>query len=187
LGLDEGNASWRKELLVGGNRTARHQHNVQITPWTVLDLAKKHIPRVGIEHAHTFFGVSAEVMAYALQRHGLRGKPSLVQEQAADTAVRMTVRGGVLHPQCLAIRQVNLARALHMQEKTVDGIPQPDELQIPSLQLAVGIDLTPGEIRHYLPLVIPSDQTLPGIATAKRAEINVQEVGWGNIHRIDEL
>ena len=61
--LDERQSAWRKEALIRGYRTARHEDQSEIALGAMVNRTKEDVARIAVENARRFLRVVTEIAA----------------------------------------------------------------------------------------------------------------------------
>ena len=150
LGLQIGQSPAREVAGVGGNGAAGGQRQVEASQGTFLNPAEKHITLILPQHFVTGLGMIAQIGSKRLQRHFLSGERPFVDEDLADAPVGASVGAGIADPQETFSRQLDHPGTLHVKEKGIHRILQPNQLAAVLVELSPAINFRSGVIGHHL-------------------------------------
>ena len=131
-GVDQHRRAQRHELRIGGERVAGGQRYVQRAQRpggrvAQRQLAEEHVAGVLVEQRRQPRRVGACPGLDALHRGLLEGQLATLDQHAADRAVRVAVGVGIADAHLRAIGKLHPARALDLQEESLDRVVDPQQ------------------------------------------------------------
>src|SRR5262245_20393146 len=119
--------------------------------------------------------MSPEPLADGLHRHRLSRHLSLVDQEAADRAVRPAIGAGVADAALTAVGESQRPASLDLHEKDVDRVAGPGELQAAARE-AARVDLGSPPVRYQLSSLHSAEQPLASIAGIEHLETHLDQV-----------
>ena len=135
-GID-GQAAAGRELRVHGAQRA--------FAFRALQLAEEYVGGVLRHDVLAPLGIGLQPLLEGTHRHLVGGEQAFLDQIAANRAVGVAVLAVVVDADDAAVRQLDAARSLHLQEEQLDRIGQIDELEIAALQRPL-LDLGAGGV-----------------------------------------
>jgi len=122
----DGQAAARGQLRVHGAQRA--------FAFRALELAEEYVGGVLRHDVLAPLGIGLQPLLERAHRHLVGGEQAFLDQIAANRAVGVAVLAVVVDADDAAVRQLDAARSLHLQEEQLDRIGQIDELEIAALQ-----------------------------------------------------
>src|SRR5207245_10043917 len=142
----------RYEAPVHRHALLRHERHAERAahPARIGRLAKEHVARVHIERVLQLHRIRRRPALYALHRGLLERELAALHEVAAERAVGMAVLIGIREAYALAAFELELARALDLQEEKLDRVRGPADHRCAEA-FPARFDLGAAVVRHEAP------------------------------------
>src|SRR3990172_8019279 len=173
-----------EKLAVRGNGAARRKRYADVPDRGAHVDAEKNIAGVLVQHLKELFRMGPQIFPNGLQGHLVPGNSANIDQIFAEAPVGPPVLAVVEHTDDIAVSEVNLARALHLQRIDVKDVRAPEYFKVPPGKSFFLVYIFAGIVGNDLPAFKPAKYFIPGKAVAEQGKIDLDDVTRPFIERI---